>query len=104
MVAARIATLKDGQRKSAGSIGPPSQPEAAQMLNVGRESVQRAGKSKGQNDPLKTAEGLAVGRRYNRQKKAAHGRSGRTFSDGHFGHPKTAGDHWPYICRMQGSA
>jgi DNA modification methylase len=33
---------------------------------------------------------LALGRRYNRVKKAAHGREGRTFSGGQSDHPKTA--------------
>jgi predicted transcriptional regulator len=44
MVAGKIATLKDGQRKAATSIDVPSQPEAAKMLNVGVASVQRARK------------------------------------------------------------
>jgi hypothetical protein len=40
MIAARIATLQDGQH--AAPIGAPSQRAAAEMLNVGRRSVQRA--------------------------------------------------------------
>jgi biotin operon repressor len=46
MVAARLATLKDGQRKSAAEISAPavSQPEAAKKLNVSRESIQAARK------------------------------------------------------------
>lgn len=43
MVAARLATLQDGQRKSASPIGEAvSQSEAASMLNVGKRSVERA--------------------------------------------------------------
>jgi N6-adenosine-specific RNA methylase IME4 len=42
MVAARLATLKDGQRKSGAPIGAAAQGEAASMLNVGRRNVQRA--------------------------------------------------------------
>jgi ParB-like chromosome segregation protein Spo0J len=43
MAAARIATLQNGQRKSASPIGEGrSQAEAAQILNVGKRSVERA--------------------------------------------------------------
>jgi hypothetical protein len=42
MVAARLATLRDGQRKSGASIDAASQSEAAELLNVSRPSVQRA--------------------------------------------------------------
>lgn len=43
MAAARIATLQDGQKKSAAPIGAPhTQSEAGDLLNVGRRSVQRA--------------------------------------------------------------
>lgn len=43
MVAARLATLKDGQRKSASPIGEAtSQAEAAELLNVGKRSIERA--------------------------------------------------------------
>jgi len=42
MVAARLATLKDGQHGAASIEAAKSQPEAASMLNVGRSSVQRA--------------------------------------------------------------
>ena len=47
MVAAKIANLVKGQTLRAGtSIGVPvSQPEAAQLLNVGERSVQRAKKA-----------------------------------------------------------
>jgi hypothetical protein len=44
MAAARVATLRDGQRKSPASIEAPSQSDAADSLNVGRSSVQRARK------------------------------------------------------------
>jgi transposase len=46
MAAARIATMRDGQRKSAASIEAAgiSQGEAAESLGVGRSSVQRARK------------------------------------------------------------
>lgn len=47
MVAARLATLQDGQRKSASPIGEAvSQSEAASMLNVGKRSVERGAKLK----------------------------------------------------------
>jgi len=42
MVAARLARLRDGQKKAGASIDAPSQPEAAKLLNVSRPSVQRA--------------------------------------------------------------
>jgi hypothetical protein len=43
VVAAKLATLKDGQRKSASPIGEAvSQSDAANMLNVGKRSVERA--------------------------------------------------------------
>jgi N6-adenosine-specific RNA methylase IME4 len=42
MVAAKIATLQDGQRKSGASIEAASQYDAAGLLNVSRASVQRA--------------------------------------------------------------
>jgi N6-adenosine-specific RNA methylase IME4/ParB-like chromosome segregation protein Spo0J len=43
LAAARIATLQDGQKKSAAPIGAPhTQSEAGDLLNVGRRSVQRA--------------------------------------------------------------
>ncbi len=44
MVAARIANLQDGQRKSASPIGERgvTQREAAELLNVGKRSVERA--------------------------------------------------------------
>jgi N6-adenosine-specific RNA methylase IME4 len=44
MVAAKLATLRDGQRKSASPIGEASfsQREAADLLNVGKRSVERA--------------------------------------------------------------
>lgn len=49
MVATRLATLRDGQRKPPAPIGAPTQPidvatqnEAADMLNVSRRSLQRA--------------------------------------------------------------
>jgi N6-adenosine-specific RNA methylase IME4/ParB-like chromosome segregation protein Spo0J len=43
LAAARIATLQNGQRKSASPIGEGrSQAEAAQILNVGKRSVERA--------------------------------------------------------------
>jgi hypothetical protein len=43
MVGARISNLRDGQNKSAAEINAPvTQPEAAKMLNVSRESVQCA--------------------------------------------------------------
>lgn len=42
MIAARIANLKDGQKKSRAPIGAASQSEAADRLSVGRRSVQRA--------------------------------------------------------------
>lgn len=43
MIAARIANLKDGQRR-AQICAPVTQPEAAEMLNVSRRSVQSAAK------------------------------------------------------------
>lgn len=42
MVAARMARLRDGQKKSGTSIEVPSQPDAAKMLNVSLSTVQRA--------------------------------------------------------------
>lgn len=43
MAAAKIATLQDGQRKAAAPTGAPqTQTESANLLNVGRRSVQRA--------------------------------------------------------------
>jgi len=42
VVAAKLATLRDGQRKSGAPIGAASQDEAADLLNVGRRTVQRA--------------------------------------------------------------
>ena len=44
IVAAKIANLGDGQRKSASPIGERAvtQGEAAQLLNVGKRSVERA--------------------------------------------------------------
>ena len=42
MVAAKLATLQDGQRKTGASIEAASQFQAAELLNVGRASVQRA--------------------------------------------------------------
>jgi hypothetical protein len=44
MAAAKLATLGDGQRKSASPIGEAatSQAEAAEMLNVGKRTVERA--------------------------------------------------------------
>ena len=43
LAAAKIATLQNGQRKSASPIGEGhSQGEAAQLLNVGKRSVERA--------------------------------------------------------------
>lgn len=44
LVAARIANLADGQRKSASPIGEArvSQQDAAELLNVGKRSVERA--------------------------------------------------------------
>jgi len=44
MITAKLATLKDGQRKSAAQICAPSQQEAAKLLNVSRRSVQHARK------------------------------------------------------------
>jgi hypothetical protein len=44
-VAARIASLQDGQRKSASPLGEAAtQQEAADLLNVGKRSVERARK------------------------------------------------------------
>lgn len=42
MAAAKVATLGDGQTKAGAPIGAASQDDAAEMLNVGRRSVQRA--------------------------------------------------------------
>jgi hypothetical protein len=42
MAAAKIATLRDGQRKSGSPIGGATQADAAKMLNVGKRSVERA--------------------------------------------------------------
>jgi hypothetical protein len=44
MVAARIATLKQGARADLSPIGERSQQEAADLLNVGKRSVERARK------------------------------------------------------------
>lgn len=41
LVAAKLATLKDGQKKAGAPIGAASQDDAARMLNVSRRSVQR---------------------------------------------------------------
>jgi hypothetical protein len=42
MVGARLANLKDGQRKSASPIGEGvTQTDAASMLNVGKRNVER---------------------------------------------------------------
>jgi hypothetical protein len=43
MAAARIATIKKGENQHA-PIGAPSRSDAAESLNVGRSSVQRARK------------------------------------------------------------
>src|SRR5262249_32152266 len=53
VVAAKLATLKDGQRKSASPIGEPalSQAEAADLLNVGKRSVERAREALAQGPP-----------------------------------------------------
>jgi hypothetical protein len=53
MVAARLANLRDGQRKTASPIGERavSQADAAKMLNVGRRSVQRAVEVRDQGAP-----------------------------------------------------
>ena len=40
MVAAQVATLRDGQKKPGASIDAPSQAEAAALLKVSRPSVQ----------------------------------------------------------------
>jgi N6-adenosine-specific RNA methylase IME4/ParB-like chromosome segregation protein Spo0J len=42
MVAAKLATMKQGARTDLASIEAMSQPRAAELLNVGRASVQRA--------------------------------------------------------------
>jgi hypothetical protein len=42
MLAGRMATLRDGQHKPAGPIGPASQSEVAKKFNVGHRSVKRA--------------------------------------------------------------
>lgn len=43
MIAARLANLRDGQKKAGAPNGAPvSQPDAASLLNVGRMTVQRA--------------------------------------------------------------
>lgn len=39
MVAARLATLKDGQRKVGNFAEVPTQPEAAAMLGISRRLV-----------------------------------------------------------------
>lgn len=42
MVAARLATMGEGRPKETAPIGAVSQPEAADLLNIARRSVQRA--------------------------------------------------------------
>jgi len=44
MVAARAAKLRRGRPETNTPIGGNTQPEAAQMLNVGKRTVQRARK------------------------------------------------------------
>lgn len=51
MVAAKLATLKRGQKKEDASIEASSQKEAADMLNIGRSAVQRARKVLENADP-----------------------------------------------------
>jgi hypothetical protein len=53
MVAAKIATLRDGERKSASPIGEAqtTQAEAAALLNVGKRSVERARDNGGEMTP-----------------------------------------------------
>jgi hypothetical protein len=42
MVAAKIATMAEGRPRETASIDAVSQPQAAELLNVSRMSVQRA--------------------------------------------------------------
>jgi ParB-like chromosome segregation protein Spo0J len=44
LVAAKLATMQQGARTDIASIEAMSQPEAAELLNVGRPTVQRAAK------------------------------------------------------------
>jgi hypothetical protein len=44
MIAARLATLRDGQRQVGQLAEVPTQAAAAKMLNVGERSVRRARK------------------------------------------------------------
>jgi N6-adenosine-specific RNA methylase IME4 len=57
MVADRIATLRDGQRKAGSPIGEPAvtQQEAAELLNVGKRSVERAREVRESGAPELTA-------------------------------------------------
>ena len=53
MVADRLTTLQHGQRADASIDASVTQPQAAKMLNVARESVQRARKVReSNNEPL----------------------------------------------------
>ena len=42
MVGAQMATLKDGQRQVRKFAEPPTQDQAAELLNVGTRSIQHA--------------------------------------------------------------
>jgi hypothetical protein len=58
MVAASLANLGRGRPGKNGPIGPISQEEAAQLLNVGVRSVKRAAKIK-REAPAPVAEAVA---------------------------------------------
>lgn len=51
MVAARIATLQDGERKVGKFADVPTQPQAAQMLNVSERTVRSARAVQSQGAP-----------------------------------------------------
>jgi N6-adenosine-specific RNA methylase IME4 len=51
MVAAKLATLRQGARTDLSPIGEKSQAQAAELLNVGKRSVERAREVQQQGDP-----------------------------------------------------
>jgi DNA-binding transcriptional regulator YdaS (Cro superfamily) len=51
MVAAKLATLKDGQRQVGQLADVPTQEDAAKLLNVGERSVGRASKVRSKGTP-----------------------------------------------------